>query len=82
MQGAPGEPFDPCSRGLERHMSSYLGDLACRFSLMSSRLEQMLMGDQFDVTVFGVHFGSGVARVPGCVSCLPPSGVLVCLVML
>jgi hypothetical protein len=45
MQGAPAEPFDPCSWGLERHMSSYLGDLAFHFSLMSSRLEQMLMAD-------------------------------------
>jgi hypothetical protein len=25
------------------------------------------MADQFDAAVFGVHLGSGVARVPGCV---------------
>jgi hypothetical protein len=31
----------------------------------------MLMADQIDAAVFGVHFGSGVARVPGyvCVVC-------------
>ena len=28
---------------------------------------QMLMADPIDATVFGAHFGSGVARVPGCV---------------
>jgi hypothetical protein len=27
----------------------------------------MLMADPFDDAVFGAHFGSGDARVPGCV---------------
>jgi hypothetical protein len=38
--------------------------LAYCFSLISSRLEQILMTDQIDAAVFGVHF-SGVAQVPG-----------------
>jgi hypothetical protein len=34
---------------------------------MLLRLEQMVLADQIDLADFGAHFGSGVARVPGCV---------------
>jgi hypothetical protein len=48
MQGAPDEPFDPCSRVWRGTCPPIL---ACRFFLMSSRLEQMLMVEQIGAAV-------------------------------
>jgi hypothetical protein len=67
MQGAPDEPFDPCSRVLRDTCPPIL---AFRFSLISLRLKQMLMADQIGTVVFGVHCCSGVARVPGYACCV------------
>jgi hypothetical protein len=52
--------------------------LGCGFTPVSSRLANRLIADQFDATVFGVHFGSceGDARVSDNVFCMSLTSVL------